>query len=76
MTSTVSGGVGRRSCRGPGRLPTIEAQGFGDMDDIMTGIDALVEQGIADPDRLGVLGWSYGGYLTAWIALLSGTELP
>jgi len=40
------------------RLRTIEAQGYGDMDDIMTGIDMLVDQGIADPDRLGVMGWS------------------
>ena len=26
----------------------------------------MVERGIADPDRLGIAGWSWGGYLTAW----------
>jgi dipeptidyl aminopeptidase/acylaminoacyl peptidase len=40
--------------------------GDGPLDDIARGIDALIEQGIVDPDRLGVGGWSYGGYLTAW----------
>jgi dipeptidyl aminopeptidase/acylaminoacyl peptidase len=35
-----------------------------DVDDILSGIDALVERGIADPDRLAVQGWSNGGYLT------------
>ena len=49
------------------RLANIKSQGFGDLDDIMTGIDMLVEQGIADPERLGVMGWSYGGFLGAWI---------
>lgn len=32
--------------------------------DIITGIEALVAQGVADPDRIGVMGWSNGGYLT------------
>ena len=31
------------------------------------GVDALIAEGLADPDRLGVTGGSYGGYLTAWI---------
>lgn len=32
--------------------------------DILTGVDAMVERGIADPDRLAVMGWSNGGFLT------------
>ncbi|HJO03580.1 MAG TPA: S9 family peptidase [Acidobacteriota bacterium] len=40
--------------------------GFGDFQDLMTGVDALIEQGIADPERMGVRGWSYGGILGGW----------
>jgi dipeptidyl aminopeptidase/acylaminoacyl peptidase len=36
-----------------------------DLDDIIDGIEALVRQGIADPDRLGIGGVSYGGFLSA-----------
>ena len=41
--------------------------GFGDYQDLMTGVDKVIEMGVADPDRLGVMGWSYGGYMTSWI---------
>ncbi len=40
--------------------------GGGDFQDIMTGVDHLVAGGIADPGRLGICGWSYGGFMTAW----------
>ncbi len=40
--------------------------GGGDYQDIQTGLDDLVRRGIADPDRVGQAGWSYGGYMTAW----------
>ncbi len=41
--------------------------GKGDYEDCMSGVDALVASGLADPDRLGAFGWSYGGYMTFWI---------
>ena len=41
--------------------------GGGDYQDIMTGVDFLIEGRIADPDRLIVGGSSYGGYMTSWI---------
>jgi dipeptidyl aminopeptidase/acylaminoacyl peptidase len=41
--------------------------GEGPTRDVVAGIDGLVAEGLADPDRLGVTGGSYGGYLTNWI---------
>ncbi len=40
--------------------------GEDDFADIMAGIDHCVEMGVADPDRIGIGGSSYGGYLSAW----------
>jgi dipeptidyl aminopeptidase/acylaminoacyl peptidase len=40
--------------------------GGADYKDVMAGIDYLVRQGIADPEQLGIGGWSYGGYMAAW----------
>ena len=40
--------------------------GGGDFQDLMSGVDELVRRGVADPDRLGIWGWSYGGYMAAW----------
>ena len=37
-----------------------------DFDDVMQGVDWLIDSGVADPERIGLLGWSYGGFLTAW----------
>ncbi|HEY6866137.1 MAG TPA: S9 family peptidase [Candidatus Eisenbacteria bacterium] len=37
-----------------------------DWSDVMTGVDSLIAAKLADPNRLGVLGHSYGGYLSAW----------
>jgi dipeptidyl aminopeptidase/acylaminoacyl peptidase len=34
--------------------------------DIMSGVDHLVQAGIADPDKLGMMGWSAGGHLSSW----------
>jgi dipeptidyl aminopeptidase/acylaminoacyl peptidase len=50
-----------------GQRAIVNAWGEGDYKDIMTGVDYLIAQGIADPDRLGVMGASYGGYMTNWI---------
>jgi dipeptidyl aminopeptidase/acylaminoacyl peptidase len=42
---------------------------YGNLDykDLMAGVDFAIERGIADPDRLGCCGLSYGGYMSCWI---------
>jgi acylaminoacyl-peptidase len=41
--------------------------GPGPTRDVLAGVQALIDEGLADPERLGVTGGSYGGYLTNWI---------
>jgi len=47
-------------------LANVRDWGGGDYQDSQIGLDELVRRGIADPQRLGQSGWSYGGYMTAW----------
>ena len=49
------------------RQANIKDWGMGDYQDLMTGVDRVIEMGVADPNRLGVMGWSYGGFMTSWI---------
>lgn len=39
-----------------------------DVDDLLSGIDHLIATGVADPDRIGVTGNSYGGTMSAWLS--------
>jgi len=57
-----SGGYGREF-----RYANYKDWGGGDYQDILSGVDALIAKGVADPDRLGIMGWSYGGYMTSWV---------
>src|SRR5207245_9299431 len=55
-----------------GQRMIVNAWGEADYKDIMAGVDHLVGQGVADPQRLGVMCASYGGYRTNWIVPPTG----
>jgi dipeptidyl aminopeptidase/acylaminoacyl peptidase len=46
----------------------VRTVGAGDYEDIISGVDYLIDKGWADRDRIGAMGWSYGGFISAWIA--------
>ncbi len=57
-----SGGYGKKF-----RFANLNDWGGKDYEDLMAGVDHVIGLGVADPDRLAVMGWSYGGYMTSWI---------
>ena len=57
-----SSGYGRKF-----RYANYQDWGGGDYRDIMAGVDFVIAVGVAAPDRLGIMGWSYGGYMTSWV---------
>src|SRR5262249_52589884 len=40
--------------------------GHGDLRDILAGVDAAMQSAPIDPDRIGIYGWSYGGFMAMW----------
>ena len=40
--------------------------GYGDFRDILAGVDEAIKRAPVDPNRMGITGWSYGGYMTMW----------
>lgn len=45
--------------------------GGADLTDLEAGVASLVEAGVVDPERVGIVGVSYGGYMSAWAAVRS-----
>jgi dipeptidyl aminopeptidase/acylaminoacyl peptidase len=51
----------------PFRALNVRNLGVGDMWDVMSGVDSLIARGIVDPTKLGSMGWSEGGYISAFL---------
>jgi len=45
--------------------------GIGDYADVISGVDSLIAKGFVDKDRVGAMGWSQGGYISAYITTFS-----
>lgn len=53
------------------RALNVRNLGLGDYEDVISGVDALIEKGWVDPGRVAAMGWSQGGYISAFIAAYS-----
>jgi dipeptidyl aminopeptidase/acylaminoacyl peptidase len=49
------------------RALNVRNLGVGDMWDVMSGVDSLIAKGIVDPNRMASMGWSQGGYISAFL---------
>jgi dipeptidyl aminopeptidase/acylaminoacyl peptidase len=50
------------------RALNVRNLGIGDAWDVLSGVDSLVAKGMVDPARVGTMGWSQGGYISAFLA--------
>jgi dipeptidyl aminopeptidase/acylaminoacyl peptidase len=49
------------------RMANREDWGGKDFQDVMAGVDYIIKMGVADESKMGVMGWSYGGFMSSWI---------
>ena len=53
------------------RALNVRNLGVGDYEDVISGVDSLIARGMVDKDRVGSMGWSQGGYISAFITCYS-----
>ncbi len=56
------------------RALNVRNLGVGDAWDVLSGIDSLIAKGLVDPARVGTMGWSQGGYISAFLATHDSTR--
>ena len=57
-------------------LANVNDFGYGDLRDIEAGVDAAVKAAPIDSNRTGIIGWSYGGYMTMWAVIGATPRSP